>query len=83
MAEDSRDVAQVRLTIDAELVDAGVDEAEIGPNAALADLGLDSLDMAQILAAIKTQHGVVLETPDVQGLTVAQLADRVVSLRAA
>jgi acyl carrier protein len=69
----------VLATLHTELVDAGVEEAAIHPEAALDDLDLTSLDIAEILAAVETRHGVRLQRSEVVGLTVGGLAAKVVA----
>lgn len=73
------EVSDVLSTVTAELVDAGVEDSDITPDAVLDDLDITSLDVAQILAAIKTRHGVSLDPPDLAGLTVGQLVEKVAS----
>lgn len=77
----SNDASAVLSTVHAELLDSGVEEGAITPDALLDDLEITSLDVAQILAAVRTRHGVALDPPDLAGLTVGQLIEKIASSR--
>jgi acyl carrier protein len=72
--------AAVREFVHAELVDAGVDDDKITDGAALDDdLGLDSLDLEELLASLEHEYGVKIATADAAGLSVADLVAKVVA----
>lgn len=71
----------VRATVHRELVDAGVSATAVRPDAPLDDLGLDSLDVEQLLLALRTGFGADLQREDIAGLTVDGLVALVTSGR--
>lgn len=64
--------------IHAELADSGVKREAITPDATFDDLRIDSLDGAQLVAAIKDRFGVAIPQEDLAEATVGGLAARVV-----
>ncbi|MEU3657001.1 acyl carrier protein [Streptomyces sp. NPDC032161] len=63
--------------IRAELVDSGVEEDTIEPDAKFDDLDIDSLDAAELMATIKRTYGVTIPRAELADITVGQLASDV------
>ncbi|GAA2123557.1 hypothetical protein GCM10009759_74690 [Kitasatospora saccharophila] len=61
-----------------ELVESGVEEETISPDAKFDDLDIDSLDAAELMATIKREYGVTIPRPELAGVTVDQLVARIV-----
>jgi len=57
-----------------ELVDSGVEEETITPDAKFDDLDMDSLDAAELMATIKRQYGVTIPRAELADVTVGSLA---------
>ncbi|MZD04076.1 acyl carrier protein [Streptomyces sp. SID5785] len=57
-----------------ELIDSGVEEADITPDAKFDDLDIDSLDAAELMTEIKRTYGVTIPRPELADVTVGQLA---------
>lgn len=60
-----------------ELVDSGVEEDTIEPDAKFDDLDIDSLDAAELMATIKRTYGVTVPRAELADVTVGQLASDV------
>lgn len=69
----------VLATIRAELVDADVDHELITPEASFDELGIDSLDAAEVVTALEKRYRVMIFPKDLSGLTVAELVSKVVT----
>ncbi|MER6500846.1 acyl carrier protein [Streptomyces sp. NPDC001455] len=63
--------------IRAELVDSGVEEDTIEPDAKFDDLDIDSLDAAELMATIKRTYGVTIPRAELADVTVGRLASDV------
>ncbi|WP_335936410.1 acyl carrier protein [Streptomyces sp. PTD5-9] len=63
--------------IRAELIDSGVEEDTIEPDAKFDDLDIDSLDAAELMATIKRTYGVTVPRAELADVTVGQLASDV------
>ncbi|MFF9349381.1 acyl carrier protein [Streptomyces sp. NPDC014734] len=60
-----------------ELIDSGVEEETIEPDAKFDDLDIDSLDAAELMATIKRTFGVTIPRAELADVTVGQLASDV------
>ncbi|MFB7915574.1 acyl carrier protein [Streptomyces sp. NPDC056061] len=60
-----------------ELVDSGVEEDTIEPDAKFDDLDIDSLDAAELMATIKRTYGVTIPRAELADVTVGRLASDV------
>lgn len=69
----------VLATIHAELVDSGVDPELITADAEFDELGIDSLDVAQIITTLEKRFHVMIFPKDLSGVTVAGLVAKVVA----
>ncbi|KMS84698.1 MULTISPECIES: acyl carrier protein [Streptomyces] len=68
------DHAAIEKFVHDALVELGVDEADIFPDAALDDLEIDSLDMVELAQTIKKDLNVPVKPKDFDGLdTVGQI----------
>ncbi|MCP9956114.1 MULTISPECIES: acyl carrier protein [Streptomyces] len=68
------DRAAIEKFVHDALVELGVDEADIVPDAALDDLEIDSLDMVELAQTIKRDLGIPVKPKDFDGLdTVGQV----------
>ncbi|MCP9943751.1 acyl carrier protein [Streptomyces somaliensis] len=68
------DHAAIEKFVNGALVELGVDEADVSPDAALDDLEIDSLDMVELAQAIKKDLGIPVKPKDFDGLdTVGQV----------
>lgn len=63
--------------IRSELIESGVEEDSITPEAKFDDLDIDSLDAADLMSTIKSKYGVNIPRPELADLTINQLAARV------
>ncbi|MDF4248884.1 acyl carrier protein [Streptomyces sp. WMMB303] len=75
-------VEAVRDLIRTELVDSGVEEETLTPDARFDDLDIDSLDAAELMSTLKREYGVTIPRPELAEVTVDQLARRVVEAAA-
>ncbi|MBP2703743.1 acyl carrier protein [Microbispora sp. RL4-1S] len=66
-----------------ELLDLGVEEDSITADARFDELDIDSLDVADLMTSIKRDYGVEIPRRDLVGITLGQLAERVVRERPA
>jgi acyl carrier protein len=71
--------ASVQEFIIAELVDLGVEEQAIGVGTKIEELGIDSLDIAELLTSIEQDYGVDLPHYEIAGITLRQLVERIIS----
>ncbi|MFJ8645114.1 acyl carrier protein [Streptomyces sp. NPDC093546] len=70
------DHAAIEKFIHEALVELGVDDGDIRPDAALDDLEIDSLDMVELAQAIKKDLQVPVKPKDFDGLdTVGQILE--------
>ncbi|MEO6502928.1 MAG: acyl carrier protein [Jatrophihabitantaceae bacterium] len=69
--------------LNSELVDLGVEQDAISPQARIDELDIDSLDVADLMTSIKRDYGVEIPRRDLVGITLDQLVDRVLSERPA
>lgn len=60
-----------------ELVDSGVEEDTITPDAKFDDLDMDSLDAAELMTTIKKHYGVMIPRAELADVTVGELAAKV------
>lgn len=60
-----------------ELVDAGVEEETITPEAKFDDLDVDSLDVAELMMTIKREYAVTIPRAELADVTVGELATKV------
>ncbi|MCM6774313.1 phosphopantetheine-binding protein [Nocardia sp. CDC159] len=59
------------------LVDLGVDGDEFHADAKFDDLDVDSLDIADLMTAIKKEYGIEIPRNELAGVTVRGFVDRV------
>jgi acyl carrier protein len=64
--------------ISGELVDLGVEEDAIRPDARVDELDVDSLDVADLMTSIKRDYGVSIPRRDLVGITLGELVERIV-----
>jgi acyl carrier protein len=57
-----------RILID----EMGIDAAEVGPKSGFRDLGLDSMDMSQLLLELESAFGIEIPDDDLEGLFTVQ-----------
>ncbi|NGO45828.1 acyl carrier protein [Streptomyces ureilyticus] len=60
-----------------ELIDSGVEEETITPEAKFDDLDIDSLDAAELMATIKRKFHITIPRAELADVTVGQLAANV------
>ena len=60
-----------------ELIESGVEEETISPDAKFDDLDIDSLDVGELMATIKRTYGVSIPRPELADVTVGELAAKV------
>jgi acyl carrier protein len=71
---------QVEAKVYASLVDFGVDEEMVTPEARWADLQVDSLDLVELAQVVEEDFGVQLTGEDIKNLpTVGSVIDLVVT----
>lgn len=63
----------------AELIDLGVDEASITPDAKFDQLDIDSLDVADLMAMVTKVYKVDIPRSELADVTIGQLVERIVS----
>ncbi len=81
-AQQSSEASAIQHFISTELVDLGVEQDAITPEARIDELDIDSLDVADLMTSIKRDYGVEIPRRDLVGITLGQLVERVVSERA-
>jgi acyl carrier protein len=72
-------VASVQEFIITELVDLGVEEHAIDLGMQIQDLGVDSLDVVELLTSIEQDYGLDIQPHDLDGITLRQLIERIIS----
>lgn len=72
-------VASVQEFIITELVDLGVEEHAIDLGMQIQDLGIDSLDVVELLTSIEQDYGLDIQPHDLDGITLRQLIERIIS----
>jgi acyl carrier protein len=82
-AQQSPEFSAVQEFISSELVDLGVEQDAISPEARIDELDIDSLDVADLMTSIKRDYGVEIPRRDLVGITLSQLVERVVTERPA
>jgi acyl carrier protein len=82
-AQQSPEFSAVQEFISSELVDLGVEQDAISPEARIDELDIDSLDVADLMTSIKRDYGVEIPRRDLVGITLSQLVQRVVTERPA
>lgn len=60
-----------------ELIDSGVEEETITPDAKFDDLDIDSLDAAELMATVKREYGVTIPRAELGDVTVGLLATNI------
>ncbi|WP_320068846.1 acyl carrier protein [Micromonospora sp. RTGN7] len=63
----------------AELIDLGVDEEAITPEAKFDKLDIDSLDIADLMAMVVKEFNVEIPRSELADVTVGQLVERIVA----
>ncbi|SCG76982.1 acyl carrier protein [Micromonospora coxensis] len=71
--------ADVEQFLHTELVDLGVEEEAIRPDAKFDQLDIDSLDVADLMTSVKKSYGVDIPRRDLIGMTLRELVERVVA----
>ncbi|BCJ75929.1 hypothetical protein CS0771_54730 [Catellatospora sp. IY07-71] len=71
--------ADVEQFLSRELVDLGVEDEAIRPEAKFDELDIDSLDVADLMTSLKKNYGVDIPRRDLIGMTLGQLVERVVA----
>ncbi|HLI31626.1 MAG TPA: acyl carrier protein [Solirubrobacteraceae bacterium] len=56
---------EIERTVIESLKEFGVDQAELTPDASFEDLGVDSLDLAELAQVIEERYGIELKGSDV------------------
>ena len=72
-------VASVQEFLTAELVDLGVEEETINADMRLDEMDVDSLDVVDLMTAIKKGYGVDIPRRDLVGITLLQLIEQIIS----
>lgn len=62
-----------------ELIDLGVEKELIRAEARFDELDIDSLDVADLMTSVKRDYRVTIPRRDLVGITLEQLAERVVA----
>ncbi|SDH73766.1 acyl carrier protein [Sinosporangium album] len=62
-----------------ELKDLGVEDELLTGTARFDELDIDSLDVADLMTAVKRDFGVIIPRRDLVGITLGDLAERIVS----
>ncbi|MFD6529887.1 acyl carrier protein [Streptomyces sp. NPDC060184] len=60
-----------------ELIESGVEEETISPDAKFDDLDIDSLDVGELMATVKRTYGVSIPRAELADVTVGQLAAKI------
>lgn len=63
----------------AELIDLGVEEDAITPDAKFDQLDIDSLDVADLMAMVVKEFKVEIPRSELAGVTIGQLVERIVA----
>jgi acyl carrier protein len=63
----------------AELIDLGAEEDEISPDAKFDMLGIDSLDVADLMAMVEKEFKVSIPRSELAGVTLGGLVERIVA----
>jgi acyl carrier protein len=71
--------AAVEARLRAELVDLGVDEEEITAQSKLDMLGIDSLDVADLMTMVAKEFKVEIARSELADVTIGQLIERIVA----
>lgn len=72
-------IAAVTERLRAELIDLGAEEEEISPDAQFDMLGIDSLDVADLMAMVEKEFKVSIPRSELAGVTLGGLAERIVA----
>jgi len=77
----TRASADIHEVIYAELVDSGVNENMITPEARMDDLDIDSVDVEELLATIENRYSVVITSTKLAEMTIGGLVDTIAAQR--
>lgn len=72
-------IAAVTERLRAELIDLGAEEEEISPDVQFDMLGIDSLDVADLMAMVEKEFKVSIPRSELAGVTLGALAERIVA----